>query len=355
MTSRPMKPCPPPTRTMRPKRLTTRRFSQLLALVPALVPALASTLVLTLFSAMASAQAWPAKPIKWIVPYTPGGITDNATRMVVQKVQEQTGWTILVENRPGANSILGADLAAKSPPDGYTMLTVIAAHAANATLYAGRIPYDPVKSFAPISLVGIAPLIMTAGNNFAPKDVKELVAFARANPGKISFGSSGVGAAAHLTTELFKQSIGADMVHVPYKGTAPALQDLIGGSIQILVDVPSTLMPHVRGGKIKALGMFSAKRLPSAPEVPTLSESGGPALESSTWVLFLAPAGVPREIVARLNAEVAKAVNSPEIKGKFEALGIEPVGNSPEAAARFLDDEIAKWAKVISTAGVKAE
>ncbi len=355
MTSCPMKSCPQPTPAMTPNRLTTRRFSQLLALVPALVPALASTLVLTLFSATASAQAWPAKPIKWIVPYTPGGITDNATRMVVQKVQEQTGWTILVENRPGANSILGADLAAKSPPDGYTMLTVIAAHAANATLYAGRIPYDPVKSFAPISLVGIAPLIMTAGNNFAPKDVKELVAFARANPGKISFGSSGVGAAAHLTTELFKQSIGADMVHVPYKGTAPALQDLIGGSIQILVDVPSTLMPHVRGGKIKALGMFSAKRLPSAPEVPTLSESGGPALESSTWVLFLAPAGVPREIVARLNAEVAKAVNSPEIKGKFEALGIEPVGNSPEAAARFLDDEIAKWAKVISTAGVKAE
>ena len=323
--------------------------------------ALASTVALSLLWPGAQAQttaggaAWPAKPIKWVVPYTPGGITDNATRMVVQKVQEQTGWTILVENRPGANSLLGADLVAKSTPDGYTMLTVIAAHAANATLYAGRIPYDPVKSFAPISLVGIAPLILTAGNNFPPKDMKELVAYARANPGKISFGSSGVGAAAHLTTELFKQSIGADMVHVPYKGTAPALQDLMGGSIQILVDVPSTLMPHVRGNKIKALGMFSAKRLPSAPEVPTLAEGGGPPLESSTWVLFLAPAGVPREIVARVNAEVAKAVNSPEIKAKFEALGIEPVGNSPEAAAKFLDDEIAKWAKVIGTAGVKAE
>ncbi len=317
--------------------------------------ALAASLTFALSSTIAQAQAWPNKPIKWIVPYTPGGITDNATRMVVQKVQEQTGWTILVENKPGANSMLGADLAAKSTPDGYTMLTVIAAHAANATLYAGRIPYDPVKSFSPISLVGIAPLILTAGNGFAPKDMKELVAYAKSNPGKISFGSSGVGAAAHLTTELFKQSIGADMVHVPYKGTAPALQDLIGGSIQILVDVPSTLMPHVRGGKIKALGMFSAKRLPSAPEVPTLAESGGPALESSTWVLFLAPSGVPRDIVSRLNAEVAKAVNSPEIKAKFEALGIEPVGNSPEAAAKFLDDEIGKWAKVIGTAGVKAE
>ena len=164
-----------------------------------------------------------------------------------------------------------------------------------------------------------------------------------------------MGAAAHLTTELFKQSLGADMVHVPYKGTAPALQDLMGGSIQILVDTPSALMPHVRGNKIKALGMFSAKRLPSALEVPTVGEAGGPPLESSTWVLFLAPAGVPREIVTRLNAEVAKAVNSPDIKAKFEALGIEPVGNSPEAAAKFFDDEIAQWAQVIGVAGVKAE
>ncbi len=321
---------------------------------------LAASLVVSVSSALAQATApagpaWPNKPIKWVVPYTPGGITDNATRMVVQKVQEQTGWTILVENKPGANSLLGADFVAKSAPDGYTMLTVIAAHAANATLYAGRIPYDPVKSFAPISLVGIAPLILTAGNNFPPKDMKEFITYAKANPGKVSFGSSGVGAAAHLTTELLKQTLGVDMVHVPYKGTAPALQDLMGGSIQVLVDVPSTLMPHVRGGKIKALGMFSEKRLPSAPEVPTLPEGGGPKLESSTWVLFLAPAAVPKEIVARLAAETAKAVNSPEIRAKFEALGIEPVGNTPERAARFLDDEIAKWAKVISTAGVKAE
>ena len=327
----------------------------MILLSPMKLLAVLMSLATVLFCSTVQAQNWPAKPIKWVVPYTPGGITDSATRMVVHKVQEQTGWTILVENKPGANSMLGADQVAKSPPDGYTMLTVIAAHAANTTLYAGRIPYDTVKSFAPISLVGIAPLIMTAGNNFAPKDVKELVTYAKTNPGKISFGSSGVGAAAHLTTELFKQSIGADMVHVPYKGTAPALQDLIGGSIQILVDTPSSLMPHVRGGKIKALGMFSGKRLSSAPEVPTIAESGGPALESSTWVLFLAPVGVPRDIVTRLNVEVAKAVNSPEIRAKFEALGIEPVGNSPEAAAKFLDDEIAKWAKVISAAGVKAE
>ena len=317
--------------------------------------ALSALMLLGSTAIQAQGTAWPVKSIRWIVPYPPGGITDNATRMVLQKVQEQTGWTIVVENKPGANSILGADLAAKAAPDGYTFLTVIAAHAANATLYAGKLPFDPVKSFAPMSLVGIAPLIMTANNDLPAKDVKELIAYAKANPGKISFGSSGVGAAAHLTTELFKQTAGVDMVHVPYKGTAPALQDLMGGSIQILVDVPSTLMPLVRGGKIKALGMFSAKRVAGAAEVPTIAEAGGPPLEGSTWVLFLATAGTPKDIVNRMAAETAKAVASADIKGRFETVGIEPVGNTPEEAGKFLDDEIAKWAKVISAAGVKAE
>ena len=307
------------------------------------------------WTAGASAQAYPSRPIKWIVPYTPGGITDNVTRVITQRVQEQTGWNIVVENKPGANSILGADLAAKAAPDGHTFLTVIAAHAANATLYAGKLPFDAVKSFSPVSLAAIAPLIMTANNNFQAKDVKELIAYAKANPGKISFGSSGIGAAAHLTTELFKQTAGVDMVHIPYKGTAGALQDLMGGNIQILVDVPSTLMPHVRGGKIKALGMFSAKRIPGAAEVPTMAEAGGPALEAATWVLFLAPAGTPQEIVNRMSAEVAKAVATSAIKGRFEAIGIDPVGNNPQQAGKFLADEIAKWSKVINTAGVKAE
>jgi tripartite-type tricarboxylate transporter receptor subunit TctC len=316
---------------------------------------LAALATLSLASIAAHAQAWPSKPIRWIVPYPPGGITDSATRMVVQKVQEQTGWTIIVDNKPGANSLLGAELAAKAPPDGSTFLTVIAGHAANATLYQGRMNFDPVKSFAPVSLVGIAPLIMTASNSFAPKNVKELVAYLKANPGKVSYGSSGVGAAAHLTSELFKQTTGTYMVHIPYRGTAPATQDLIGGAIQILVDTPSSLMPQVRAGKIKALGIFAPKRLPAFPDVPTIAEAGGPMIESSTWVMFLAPAGVNKDIVNRLSAEVAKAVRSPDIKSKFEALGIEPVGNSPEEAGKYLNAEVAKWAKVIKTAGVKAE
>ena len=322
---------------------------QLQRLAFAAIALLASTVL------HAQGAAWPTKPIRWIIPYPPGGITDSATRMVVQNITEQTGWTIVVDNKPGANSILGADLAAKAPPDGYTFLTVIAAHAANATLYAGKLPFDVVKSFAPVSLVGIAPLIMTANNDLPVKDVRELIAYAKANPGKLSFGSSGVGAAAHLTTELFNQTAGVSMVHVPYKGTAPALQDLMGGNIQILVDVPSTLMPQVRAGKIKALGMFSSKRVAGAAEVPTIAEAGGPLIEGSTWVLFLAPAGTPREIVGRMAAEIARAVASPDIKNRFEAIGIEPVGSTPAEAGKFLDDEIAKWAKVISTAGVKPE
>ena len=206
-----------------------------------------------------------------------------------------------------------------------------------------------------MSLAAVAPLILTANNAFPAKDVRELIAYAKANPGKVSFGSSGVGAAAHLTTELLKQTAGIDMTHVPYKGTAPALTDLQAGNIQILIDVPSTMMPHVRGGKVKALAMFSEKRLSSVPEVPTMAEAGGPPLLASTWVMFLAPAGTPREIVNKLSQAVSDAVKSPEVSGKLNDLGIIPVGNSSDQAAKFLADEIAQWGRVISTAGVKAD
>jgi tripartite-type tricarboxylate transporter receptor subunit TctC len=313
-----------------------------------LVPAL-------LLAASVHAQTYPNKPIRWVVPYTGGGITDVVTRVVTQKMQAPLGQPIVVDNRPGANSILGSDIVAKAPADGYTILTVIAGYAANVTLYSGKLPFDPMKGLVPISLAGIAPLILTVNNNFPAKDVKELIAYVKANPGKVNFGSSGIGAAAHLTTELLKQTAGIDMVHIPYKGTAPALAAVMANDIQILVDVPSTLMPHVRGGKIKALAMFSGKRIQGAAEVPTVPEAGGPPIESSTWVLFMAPGGTPRDIVNRLAAETAKAINESDIKERFNQIGIEPVGNNPEQAARFLDSEIAKWAKVINTAGVKAE
>ena len=310
--------------------------------------------VLAVATGLPAAAQYPARPIKWIVPYTPGGITDSVTRMVTQKLQDALGQPVVVENKPGANSMVGADLVAKSAPDGYTFVTVIGAHAANATLYSGRMPFDAVKSFAPVSLVAIAPLILTVNNNFPAKDMKELIAYAKANPGKISFGSSGIGAAAHLTTELLMQTADIKMVHIPYKGTAPALQGLLSGDIQVLVDVPSSMMPHVRAGKVRALGMFSAKRVTGAAEVPTVAESGGPPIESSTWVLFLAPAGTSREVVNRVSSETARALG-PELRARFEQLGIEPVGGTPEQAAKFLEEEIAKWRTVITTAGVKAE
>jgi tripartite-type tricarboxylate transporter receptor subunit TctC len=312
-------------------------------------------LLLLLFVTTANAQNYPNKPIRWIVPYTGGGITDVVTRIVTQKMSGPLGQSIVVDNRPGANSILGSDLAAKAAPDGYTMVTVIAGYAANVTLYQGKLPFDPKKDLVPVSLAGIAPLIMTATPSLPAKDVKELIAYAKANPGKLNFGSSGIGAAAHLTTELFKQTVGVDMVHVPFKGTAPALQALMANDIQILVDVPSTLMPHVRGGKIKALAMFSKERIQGATEVPTMAEAGGPALESSTWVLFMAPGGTPKAIVDRLASETAKAINESDIKDRFSQIGIVPVGNNPAQAQQFLDAEVAKWAKVITTAGVKAE
>lgn len=313
---------------------------------------LAAALALT--ATGAAAQSWPAKPIRWIVPYTPGGITDNVTRMVTAKVSAALGQPITVENKPGANSIIGVDQMSKSAPDGYTIATVIAAHAANATLYEGRLPFDH-KALVPVSLAAISPIIMTANNAFPAKNIGELIAYAKANPGKVTFGSSGIGAAAHLTSELLAQTAGIQMTHVPYKGTAPALTDLIAGNLQILGDTPSSMMPHVRAGKVKALGMFSATRLPAAPDVPTSAEGGGPAIESSTWVMFLAPPGTPKDVVERLSKAVSDAIKSPELTARFNEMGIFPVGNTPAEASKFLADEVAKWAGVIRTGNVKVD
>jgi tripartite-type tricarboxylate transporter receptor subunit TctC len=312
------------------------------------------------FTVLLAAAAWgqssyPARPIRWIVPYPPAGITDSVTRIVTERLSQALGQPIIVENRPGANSIVGADLAAKAPPDGYTILTVIAAHAANATLYAGKLNFDPVKSFEPISLAAVAPLIVTVNPQFPVKDAKELIAYAKANPDKVSFGSSGIGSATHLTIELLKQTAGIQMQHVPYKGTAPGLQAVIAGDIQVLGDVPSSLMPAVRAGRIRALFLFADKRSPGAPEVPTIVEAGGPPVEGSTWVMFLAPAGTPKAIVDRLSSETAKIVADPTIKARFEQIGIDAAGTTPQETAKFLSDEIEKWGKVIRTANVKAE
>ena len=315
--------------------------------------ALAATAAAAFIPGAVRAQAWPSKPIRWVVPYTAGGLTDVTTRLTLEKMN--VGQTFVVDNKPGANSLIGAEIVANAAPDGYTFLTVIAAHAANKTLYAGKLKFDPVKGFAPVSLVGVAPLIITVTNDLPVKNVGELIAYAKKNPGKISFGSSGVGAAAHLTSELMKQVAGIDMVHVPYKGTAPALADLASGNIQMLIDAPIGVMAQVRAGKIRALAMLSKNRVPGVEEVPTIVESGGPLIESSTWVMFLAPAGTPKEIVDKVSAEVSKALKDEALRKRLAEQAVIPVGATPEDTGKFLQSEIDKWEKVITTAGVKPD
>jgi tripartite-type tricarboxylate transporter receptor subunit TctC len=235
-------------------------------------------LILTLGAALATGCGWtsaqtkyPSRPVRVIVPYTPGGITDVATRMVTQELVKSLGQNVIVDNRPGANSIVGVEMVAKSSPDGYTLASVIAAHAANQTLYA-KLPYDSIKSFAPVSLLVTAPLIVCVTNTLPVKTPKELIELAKAKPGQLTFASSGIGAAAHLTTELLMLTTGVKMIHVPYKGTAPALLDLTGGQVTVMMDTPGSMLPHARAGKIRALAMASEKRVAVAPELPTLTE-----------------------------------------------------------------------------------
>ena len=296
---------------------------------------------------------YPNRSIRMVVPYTPGGITDVVTRIYAQELAKAFNQNILVDNRPGANSILGAEIVARASADGYTLLAVIAAHAANQTLYP-KLPYDSIKSFAPVSLLATTPLIACVTNTLPVKDAKELVALAKAKPGTLAFASSGIGAAAHLTTELLMLTTDIKMNHVPYKGTAPALQDLIGGQIQLMMDTPSAMLPHVRGGKIKALGMASEKRLQTAPEIPTLTETGV-AVVGGTWVGWLAPAGTPRAVVEKLSAAIQTIGQRPDMRERMVQMGNDPVAGPPAQFEKFLQDEVSKWGKVIKQANVKIE
>lgn len=296
---------------------------------------------------------YPSRPLRVIVPYPPGGITDVATRMVTQEITKTLGQNVIIDNRPGANSIVGVEIAAKAVPDGYTLTSVIAAHAANQTLYP-KLPYDSIKSFAPVSLLVTAPLIVCVTISLPVKTPKELVELARAKPGQLTFASSGIGAAAHLTTELLMLTTGVKMVHVPYKGTAPALLDLTGGQVSVMLDTPGSMLPLARAGKIRAIGMASEKRVAVAPEIPTLVESGVNVV-GGTWVGILAPAGTPRDIVDRLSKEMQTAVRKPELRERFTNLGIDPAGTTAEEFAAFLRNEVDKWGKVIRAANVKVD
>jgi tripartite-type tricarboxylate transporter receptor subunit TctC len=323
--------------------LTRRRFSLALGAAAASVaaPALAQS-------------GWPNKSIRIIVPYTPGGFTDQMARLIQPGLQAALGQTVVVDNKPGANSILGSDAVAKAAPDGYTFGVVIAAYSANTTLYP-NLPYKPAHDLTGVGLIGVSPLVAGVSNSAPFKTARELIDYARANPGKISFGSSGNGSAAHLTTELWKLLTQTHMVHIPYRGAAPALADLMGGQIQLFFDAASGLIPAGKAGRIRLIGVASEQRLPVLPEVPTFIEQGFKDFTGSTWAGMLAPAGTPRDIVQRVNSEINKLVRSDEIKTRLDAMGVFPGGGTPEDFNRFIAAETAKWAKVIKAAGVTAD
>jgi tripartite-type tricarboxylate transporter receptor subunit TctC len=332
------------TRPLQPCRLggglTRRRFAAAVG-VAAAAPALAQ-------------GSWPARPIRFIVPYTPGGFTDVTARLIAGKLQERLGQPVTIENKPGSNSIVGVDAVAKAAADGHTFGVVIAAYAANTSLYP-KLPYDPKRDLAAVSLIGLSPLVAAVNNNAPFKTVPEVVAFAKSRPGKISFGSSGGGSAAHLTTEYLKAVTQTYMVHIPYRGAAPALTDLMGGQIDLFLDAASGLIAPGKGGRVRLIGVASDKRLPALPDVPTFIEQGIAGFTGSTWAGILAPAGTPREIIRRVADEVAAIVKLDDVRQRLETMGTVPVGSTPEAFAAFIEAETAKWGKVIRDAKVTAD
>ncbi len=316
--------------------------------------ALGAVAILLAGAGSAQAQNWPNKPIRMIVPYTAGGYTDLMARLVSEKMSVALGQTIVIENKPGANAAIGTDAVAKAAPDGYTFGTVIAAHSVNPTLNP-KLPYDAMKDFSYVSLTSVAPLILIATPSLPAKDMKEFIALAKSKPGQLNFASSGIGSAAHLTMEMFKSREGVNLQHIPYKGTAGALQDTVGGQINVMFDVIGPLMSQVKSGNAKALAVAAKERVPAAGDVPTMTEAGVPGFVSGTWSGIIAPAGTPKEIVDRVAAEAKKALADPELKKKLDDQGIVPMGSTPDEFKTFVTEEIARWKKVATDANIKLE
>jgi tripartite-type tricarboxylate transporter receptor subunit TctC len=302
-----------------------------------------------------SAQPYPTKPIRLVVPFPAGGTTDVLARAAAQKLTETLGQAVIVDNRPGAGGNIGAELVAKSPPDGYTLLMgTVGTHAINPSLYP-KMPYDHVRDFVPVILVAGVPNVLVINPALPVNSMQELIAYAKANPGKLNFASSGNGTSIHLSGELFKTMAGVQITHVPYKGSAPALQDLVGGQVQLMFDNLPSALALIKGGRLKALAVTSKERAPALPDVPTMAESGLPGFEASSWFGLLAPAGTPQPVVAKLNAEIAKWLASPEAKEKLLAQGANAAGGTPEDFARHIAAETAKWQKVVKESGAKVD
>ena len=305
--------------------------------------------------AAVSAQAWPVKPIRWISPFAPGGGADITSRVIAQKLGAALNQQILVDNRGGAGGNIGVDIAAKSPPDGYTVvLGTIGPIAINVSLYK-KLPFDPVKDLLPVTQAANALNVLVVHPSLPAKTVKQVIAIAKARPGELSFGSSGPGATDHLAGELFKTLTGVNMVHVPYKGGAPAMLDLMSGQVQTVFSTVSTAIGAIKGGRVRAIAMTGDKRFELMPELPTIAEAGVPGFEVRNWYGVFVPAGTPKEIVARLNGELVKILQMPDVKAKLLESGIEVLHSTPEQFAAYIQSETRRWAKVVKDSGARAE
>ncbi|MGZ5095717.1 MAG: Bug family tripartite tricarboxylate transporter substrate binding protein [Burkholderiales bacterium] len=315
----------------------------------------AATLVAAAHGVAFAAQAYPTRPIRIVVAYTPAGATDILARVIGQKMNEAWGQPVIIENRPGANGNIGTEYAAKAAPDGHTFLmTTAGPHGINPSLYR-KLGYDAVKDFTAVSLVALVPNILVVSNALPVKNVKELIAYAKANPGKLSYGSPGAGSTAHLSMELFKSMTGTNLVHVPYKGSAGVLTDVMGGQIAATMDNMPAYLPQVKAGKIRALAVTPNKRSPAAPDIPTVAEAGVPGYNSSAWFGLVAPAATPKDVVTKLSVETARILQLPDVKSRLSELGAEPIGSTPEQFSSHIKAEIAKWAKVIKEANVELQ
>ena len=300
------------------------------------------------------AQQYPAKPVRIVVGFPAGGAVDILARSLGAQLSQAMAQQFVIDNRGGASSIIGADLAAKSPPDGYTLLMVSGAHAVNPSLYK-KLPYDTERDFAPISLVAASSYILVVHPSLPVKSVRELITFAKQHRGQVNYASSGNGGLPHLSGELFKVKAGIEMTHIPYKGSAAVTTAVLAGQVPIMFSNLISTMPQVQAGRFRALGVTSATRLPAAPDIPTIAEAGLPGYEVTGWYGFLAPAGTSPEIVSRLSAQTAKAMHAPEVLKRLSSEGVDPVGSTPEAFAKVIHEDIAKWAEVVRISGAKVD
>jgi tripartite-type tricarboxylate transporter receptor subunit TctC len=320
--------------------------------IPRRVGAILAACGLGLAAPVALAQEYPQKPIKMITPYPPGGPTDVLARAISQKLSERLGQPIVIDNRPGASGMIGADMVAKAAPDGYTLLANASIHVINPSLYQNP-PYDALKDFAPVSQIAEVPLVLVVNPGLGVKTVKELIAKAKATP--LNFASSGNGSAPHLAGEAFNIATGVAMQHIPYKGSGPAITDLIGGQVSLMFDSLPSSMPHIKSGRIVAIAVTTKKRSSALPNVPTVAESGVPGFDVSTWYGIWAPAATPPAIVRRVSSDVAAVVRMPEVRARLAELGAEPVGNTPEEFAAYNRSELGKWAKIVKDSGAKVD